>query len=239
MAPGLHSDWFATYHSVSKPEGSHLKRACCLIVALLPCLAYAQVRVVPSMAEQEEAAKPKPLVLTPKAPFDEAEARSALEPGTATIQGEVCSKYDGLVYPAENTAVWLFPRTAYLEEWVKLWKSRNKKKQYEGLPEQVWNIRIDSQTDGQGRFRITEVKPGKYLIIVTHSFNQGMERDVYTGSGYGNYGGRIDYYETQQYSIGREKSLFKQVDVEAEGKVYDVDVKGGNWGGLIPALTGC
>lgn len=191
------------------------------------------------MAEQDEAARPKPIALAPKSPFDEAQARSALERGTATIQGEVCSKYDGMVYPARNTDVWLFPRTAYLEEWVQLWKSRNKKKQYEGLPEQVWNIRIDSQTDENGRFRIPEIKPGKYLIMVTHAFNQGKSRDVYTGSGYGNYGGRVDYYETQQYSVEREKSLFKEVDVETEGKIYDVDVKGGNWSGLIPALTGC
>lgn len=207
-----------------------------LIASLITtvCAAHAQVRVVPSYEEQQRDSAPKPQVVQIGVPFDAEEARHALGPGNAVIGGDACSWYDNLMYRAVNTTIYLVPETNYARAWLSA-RERAKQmstKKLKVLPEtfsqEAFAIRIDTTTDEYGRFQFPDVKPGRYILIIRHNFNQPKYRDVLAGQTYGSYGTSAKHYRREDYTVLRDDTIIMQVEVKAENEKVKVQVLGGD-----------
>lgn len=103
-----------------------------------------------------------PQKIMPKTSFDEAAARKQLEPGNATINGKGCGFFDGRSVPAGDITVSLYPDNPYIREWIKL----GEKHRWYGVSmvDAAFDNRIDALTDEAGRFKFTNIKPGKYYV---------------------------------------------------------------------------
>jgi hypothetical protein len=155
------------------PSAMALAGAFLLALTLFrPAPAFGQARMEPGV----EAPQPIP----PASPFDPEAALEALGNGTSSIQGKACSYYDDRQFRAGFRPVYLLPVTSHLDEWLRLRKAR--KTPVAPLSEQVFSARIETLTDEEGRFRISHLKPGRYLILVPFSFDQAKTGSDYLGS---------------------------------------------------------
>lgn len=169
--------------------------------------------VEPEKAVKEaEKRKAKQVVTYPKQTFDSIQAKNALAIGKGKIQGEAFTRTKnnfgmkvGQKVLANKITVQLFPVTPYFEEYYKLWKDKSlnnpKRNRYVYMDNNAYRYRLEAVSNSSGEFTFPDMKPGKYYLwanmgyYTTHNYNR------YTGSGYGSYGGRVDYYEPAQYSV--------------------------------------
>ncbi len=135
----------------------------------------------------------------PKSVFNEAQAKEALKPGNVEIksvlvhcygQGIGCIKGSLAV---ENTGVWLYPYTEYLQEYLNMSKKLAYEKSHRtGLNDvkiivdpRLKSYVLSTKTDKYGRYSFKNIKPGKYYIesenVVGH---RTVVRHIYDASGY-------------------------------------------------------
>jgi hypothetical protein len=150
----------------------------------------------------------------PKSVFNEAQAKEALKPGNVEIksvlvhcygQGIGCIKGSLAV---ENTGVWLYPYTEYLQEYLNMsQKLAYQKSHYTGLDgvqiivdPRLKSYVLSTKTDKYGRFSFKNIKPGKYFMqsdgIVGH---QEVIQHRYDATGY-DIGGPVDVPANLGYS---------------------------------------
>ena len=201
-----------------------------------PAPAFGQARVESPAAETQP--------LQPASPFDPKAALEALGTGTSSIQGKACSYYDDQQFRAAFRPVYLLPVTSYLEEWLQLRKGR-KKTPVAPLSEQAFSARIETTTDEEGRFRISQLKPGRYLILIPFSFDQAKTGTDYLGSTT-NWNGpqqiRTNYYQQYDYEVARSDVLEEVVEISRDSQKVRVAVRNsGFWkkGGLLGKLLPC
>jgi len=170
-----------------------------------------------------------------KTPFDTTAAIHALAKGSSTIKGVAFTRpRTGFGYKAplanrifaNKVKILLFPVTPYLLEYLELKKKEKPKKlRYVYMDPGAWYYRLEAITNSRGAFTFPNLKPGKYYLEAILDWNTTGYYDAYSGSGYGSYGGRTDYYDRKYYNIAHYDKLTKFVDIEAEGQTLDVKLK--------------
>lgn len=197
-----------------------------------------QVRVSPTPNPN-----PKFKTLQPAQTFDAAAAKKALDKGSATIKGKVCTwKSTGLldtgqVFAAPNVKVSLFPMTAYFEEWYKLREEKEGKNTQVVMSPEAYKYRVDTETNEKSEYQFTDMKPGKYYLLTYHSFTIYTSGQVYAGTVYGS-GGSADVYQNKTYANGKTKRISEIVEVTAENEIKKVNLI--SKGGLFQyKLVGC
>lgn len=166
-------------------------------------------------------------------PYDKTAAMAALSRGRATVEGVACVYHGSRYFLAPNVRVYLYPATPFFNELFTLWAKGYRTDE----PDAVHGARIYTQTDGQGRFRFTDIRPGKYHLYMYMKFNQAAERDVYAG--YSNTGyGVVEHYQRQQYTIPRADNVYGDIEVKTDGSTVRTELLGGN-NGLFNRLSGC
>lgn len=172
----------------------------------------------------------------PKTKFDSLQAKSAIAYGETTVKGIAFTKPKTMygykaplaerIY-ANHITVELFPLTPYFQEWYNLKdKEENlKKNKIVFMDNSAYRYRITCETNSKGEFSFPKMKPGKYIIIGTLPWTNTKSYDQYTGSGYGNYGGRTDYYERQYYTTTHSDFLMQIIEVKSGEKELKVKLK--------------
>lgn len=153
------------------------------------------------------------LSVPPDAPFDPAEAKELLKPGSGGIKGVAYTRtkngfgITGTKTSIAREAIYLLPFTKHLAEWHRQNSKliKNKKKKYV-LSDECLEYYIKSVTDEYGRFEFKNLKPGKYLL-------------------------QTKYYLTHYYDgvdVGtKEYFMNKVVEIKSENEI--VEVKFANW----------
>lgn len=190
--------------------------AACAALAVLATVstlpAAAQVRTSPGLDQQ-----PQQRLLLVNAVFDPAEAKAALDPGTATIRGLSCSYHDGGMYRPDYRAVYLLPLTPYLQEWLDLRKKARRNEVVAPLLQSAFEMRVETETDDKGRFQFTRMRPGRYYLFMQFDFARAVSGQVYAGTSYGAYGS-VDHYSQQTSAVGESDTLERIVEVERDGQ---------------------
>lgn len=186
-----------------------------------------QVRVSPTPNPN-----PKFKALQPAQKFDAQLAKKALERGTSTIKGAVCSWSNGQVYWGTNVKVTLYPMTPYFEEWYNLREAKEDKNTAVLVSEEAVKYRIDTQTNGRAEFQFTEMKPGKYYIVALNEFTEYSSGSVYAGTARGSDGSSANIYRNQTYAADKKKRIEKIVAIDGEQQIEKVLLKSG-FAGLI------
>lgn len=202
----------------------------------LAFLAAFSVTFANAQYKQEEYQKYPEQNIFPKTKFDSLQAKSAIAYGETTVKGVAFTKPKtsyGYKAPlaeriyANHITVELFPLTPYLQEWYNLKdKEENlKKNKIVFMDNSAYRYRITCETNSKGEFSFPKMKPGKYVIIGTLPWTNTQSYDQYTGSGYGNYGDRTDYYERQYYTTTHSDFLKQIIEVKAGEKEVKVKLK--------------
>jgi len=166
-------------------------------------------------------------ILKPSATFDLASAKSALEPGNATITGTACTRHSveggGGMYLAANKKVLLFPDTPYLEEFLKLMRhAKAGRDQVYGDP-QFFATRLEGMTNSKGQFRFAQMKPGKYYLFT--QMTTAVD-GTHMGGGVDASGPVIVHYTTfEDFSVNYDDVMDKFVTVE-DGQTVDITLTG-------------
>ncbi|PWS33207.1 peptidase associated/transthyretin-like domain-containing protein [Pedobacter paludis] len=177
--------------------------------------------------EPNEFKSPVELIF-PNQKFDSSAAKDALAKGTATLTGILGQdKPSGLGESFKK--IYLFPATPYFKEWYDL-----KKKGAQVKKGKIKIAAIDStaarysywcQTNIEGKFTFPNLKPGKYIMLVTLDRVASRTSDKYQGSAYDNYGGQADYYSTQTHNTFYKEDFMKEVEIPASENVVTVKWK--------------
>lgn len=173
--------------------------------------------------------------LMPQTSFDVAAAKSALAPGKATIKGVAFTKpktkfgYKAPFAPriyASKIKILLFPVTPYLLEYLELRKQVNYKKlKFAYMSNEAWHYHYYAITNSVGEFTFPNLKPGKYYIEGLLNWTSTASYGQYSGSGYDNYGGRTDFYDTKYYNVEHADLLNTIVEIKDGNEVLDVKLK--------------
>jgi hypothetical protein len=194
------------------------------------------LNLVNAQYKQAEYEKYPEQKIFPKGKFDSLQAKSALSFGTTTVKGVAFTKPKTMygykaplaqrIY-ANHITVELFPLTPYFEEWYNLKdKEENlKKNKIVYMDNSAYRYRVTCETNAKGEFTFPKMKPGKYIIIGTLPWNDTKSYDQYTGSGYGNYGDRTDYYERQYYTTTHSDFLMQIIEVKPDETEVKVKLK--------------
>lgn len=166
-------------------------------------------------------------------PYDKAAAMAALTRGRATVEGVACVYHGNTLFKAPNVKVLLYPATPFFDELFALWGKNYRTDE----PQAVHATSLNTQTDGKGRFRFTDIRPGKYHLYMYMQFKQIAERDVYAGYSDTPYGS-VDHYERQEYLIPRADHVYGDVEVKTDGSIVKTELRGGN-SGLFNRMSGC
>lgn len=168
----------------------------------------------------------------PQVPFDSVQAKNMLAYGTSSIEGVAFTRVKngygmkiGKKMLAINSVVTLFPVTPYFEEWYRLRSKSENKKTSVYMSEQAFNYRITVTTDEYGRFKFDRMKPGKYFLQSFASYTKSGTTPVYRGSGYGSYGGRVDYYDYQNYTNSYSDRIEEFVEVTRDAQAIEIKLK--------------
>ncbi|HMP92280.1 MAG TPA: hypothetical protein PKD90_05370 [Phnomibacter sp.] len=175
----------------------------------------------------------QPTIHYPAVAFDSLQAKTALALGKGKITGVAFTKTRtqfgykaplGSKIKAYKMLVMLFPVTPYLQEFLDLRdKKENLKKQvYVYMSNDAYRYRLEAITNSEGEFTFPDMKPGRYFLTAVLNYNTTHNTSTYTGSGYTNYGGQIDYYKHGTYTKGHSERLEKFVEVKADGEVVEV-----------------
>lgn len=188
-----------------------------------------------------EPATVEPRTVQPASPFDPQEALDALGTGASSIHGTACSYYNDRQYRASFRPVYLLPITSHLGEWLQLRKAR-RKAPLAPLSDEVFSTRIETMTDGDGRFLVPGLKPGRYLILVPFSFGQTKTGTGYLGSTMAGNGMRTHHYQQYDYTVARSDMLEEIVEIPKDHQNVRVSIRNrGFWrkGGLLGKMLPC
>lgn len=115
-------------------------------------------------------------IVYPKASFVAVAAKSALEYGNSTITGVAWFaprngygiKNSSKMQMAKNVQVDLFPLTPYIDEWYDLMRKPSwGAKKVIKMSDEVYAIKVYANTDADGNFSFSRIKPGKYLLTTS------------------------------------------------------------------------
>lgn len=187
--------------------------ACAVFVGSWSNDTRSQVRYSPTPVDPADQER----VILPKTQFDKAAALRALEKGTATIVGTACWRVPYLGSRAENVPILLLPVTPHLEELIRLRKKARRGEVVLQSPE-VLETSIATVADDKGRFRFTELKPGRYYLYAAFGFTRASTRNVYRGTAYGG-NTAVDLYSPETVHYGGGGEIEKVVQVKKEGEV--------------------
>lgn len=186
--------------------------------------------------KEEQKRKASEVVTYPKLKFDSLEAKKALALGKGRITGVAFTRLKngygmkvGSKILANKITIQLFPVTPYFEEYYSLWKDKSKnnpkKNKFVYMDKTAYRYRLEAVSNSSGEFTFPDMKPGKYYLWSTLGYTRNFNYNRYTGSGYGNYGGRVDYYEPASYSKGYEDFIELFVEVKSDGEIVEVKLK--------------
>lgn len=175
-------------------------------------------------------------VYFPQVFFDKNEAIKQLEIGTSTIKGVAFTRQDrGNMYAkkqlANKTLVFLFPMTDYMEEWLKLYKSKGDMPNTNiVMSEESFKYHLEVLTDEYGNFTFPKMKPGKYYIMCDIDFVGTGSYSVETGrtnyyNGYGFYMGSTPIYQSYFYNFDARNRESREIDIEENGQLIEVKLK--------------
>lgn len=159
-------------------------------------------------------------VLFPQAEFDANLAANALQPGTSTLIGRACAYYNGLKFDANYVRVMLYPVTPYFEKWYQLREKKEDKSTNVFINREASKYAISTQTNGDGKFVFSRLKPGKYFVQMLFNFQQIKTSRIYEGSDYD-----TDYYSLRDYYVPRESRLEKFIEIKKDGDTEKVTLK--------------
>lgn len=175
--------------------------------------------------------------LFPPAEFDANLAANAFQQGNSTLIGRACASVkNGLWglggterFKATNVRVVLFPATPYLEKWYQLREKKEDKKTGVFINREAQRYAMMTQTNSNGEFVFSRLKPGKYFIQIIFNFTQVKSKRIYTGS---TQDGNVvtDWYDDRDFYIDRKTRLEKFVEIKNDGSSEKVMVKNGLWG---------
>ncbi|MDO5608393.1 MAG: carboxypeptidase-like regulatory domain-containing protein [Capnocytophaga sp.] len=204
------------------------------IIALAFCTLQLHAQYVEP--EKSEKLKAQSKITYPSTPFDSVATRNALALGKSTLKGVAFTRLKngygiktGNKIKGNKITVVLFPVTPYFEEYYKLWKDKKynnpKKNRFVYMDEKAYILRLEAITNSDGEFTFPEMLPGKYYIYATLGYTKTKSYNRYTGSGYGSYGGRVDYYQPTLYSENFSDLLEKFIEIKKNGEVVDVKLR--------------
>jgi len=202
---------------------TQLKKSFYLLLISLLLVITAKAQYV----EPNEFKSPVELIF-PNQKFDSIVAKNALAKGTTTLAGILGQdKPNGLGESFKK--IYLFPATPYFKEWYDL-----KKKGAQVKKGKIKIAAIDStaacysywcQTNIEGKFTFPNLKPGKYIMLVTLDRVASRTSDKYEGSAYDNYGGQANYYATQTHNTFYKEDFMKEVEIPANENVVTLKWK--------------
>ena len=170
-----------------------------------------------------------PLATKITVPFNEQQAKAALETGPTNIKGVLYHKLIrggrqsggdpiialGSPVYLKNVNVFLYPVTDHLLEYVRLDNENRKRKGFFSKDKQVREFITDpsfskysivSKTDANGRYFFNSLKPGRYYVVAQNQdiFTTGTER-VSAGtsniSDVWGYIGTVQHYKNQDFRV--------------------------------------
>lgn len=175
--------------------------------------------------------------LFPQAFFDKKLAEEMLGFGTSTIEGVASTKQKNgygfkaplakKQYAPKGTVVTLFPLTPYFEEFLKLRRQKENKKNTVHISEEAFKYRVEKTTDEYGRFSFIKMKPGKYYIesIVNFTAKGSYRQQTGTINTY-NSGGYVlastPHYETFIYNYDAANRESKIVEIKSDGEILEI-----------------
>ncbi len=180
-------------------------------------------------------------------PFDEAQAKAAMELGNTTIKGVLYHKVSSggknagsdapfSIAPAKhlrNVNVYLYPVTAHLLELNRLEKENKnrfspfaKDKQLKNfIPDsRIFNYALNTKTDDHGRYFFKSLKPGRYYILAENqNITSGGSETVPDGvgvvsNGWGVPVGTVQHYRNQNFNVSTVVEYEEFVEVKAGQK---------------------
>lgn len=169
--------------------------------------------------------------LFPKAVFDVAQTKAALQEGKSTIKGVAFVRpvsgtgFTKKVF-ANKVKIILYPLTPYFEEYLSLRKKANAKKlQFAYISPECYAIKLIAITNSTGEFTFPNLKPGKYYLEAMMPWVKSGVYDQYTGSGYDDFG-RIDFYSPAYYSNNHYTFLQSTLEIKNDGDVVKATLRG-------------
>lgn len=201
---------------------------------LLPFLIIFSFLSTSTKAQYVQPERDDTIRLKPKTPFDTLAAKRALARGTGTIKGVAYTRAidhglglkTGKKIYANRITITLFPVTPYLTEYLNLRKQENPKKlKFAYVSPAFTRYRLTAVTNSVGEFTFPEMLPGKYFLMGDLPWYETGTYNKYTGSGYGSYGGQVDYYQRSNYRNDYNESLEKFVEIKSDGQVVEVKLK--------------
>lgn len=176
-------------------------------------------------------ARPGRKTVSPVTSFDAGAAKASLEPGSATIKGVVMLKAQKQSTHIKQD-VYLFPATAYFEEFLNL-KKKNKKKKVITSEAFIAAKRAARIDDENGNFIFTNVKPGKYFLYTELYLLGSKSGGVRVGNQqwgvYNNAGNRVGgyttpIYENKTWMTSKINILSKEVNVNESQQTVKVEL---------------
>ncbi len=175
--------------------------------------------------------------LYPQVFFDKKLAASMLAPGKSTIEGVAFTKQKDKYgmkpiggvkhFAPKGTVIMLFPITPYFEEFYKTRKKYENKNTNVFMSEDAFAHRREALTDEYGRFKFSNVKPGKYYIetIVNFTATGSYKEQTGTSTSY-NYFGQALYsnpiYQTFFYNYASANRESKFVEIKSDGQLLEI-----------------
>lgn len=176
-------------------------------------------------------------------PFDEKQAKAAMQKGDATIKGVLYHKVNSFGKYAgndptitmspptflPNVKVWLYPATAHLTEYLRLEqenrsnrvKSKNAQLKQFVLDERVFNYMLATQTDASGLYFFKNVKSGRYYVMAqSQNITSAGSEAVLDGMAvtYNRFGipiGSIPEYRNQDFRVKTPVDYGEFVEVKS------------------------
>lgn len=157
--------------------------------------------------------------------------------GSSTIEGRADTKQKNTYglnaeanakhYAPKGTVVTLFPITPYFEEFLKLRKQKENKKNTVYLSEEAFKYRLETTTDENGRFKFEKLKPGKYYIecMVTFDATGAYTEKTGTSTTYNANGQALStspIYDKFFYNYDSANRETKIVEIKEEGQVLEI-----------------
>jgi hypothetical protein len=179
-------------------------------------------------------------------PFDEKQAKAAMQKGDATIKGVLYHKVNSYGKNAgndptitmspptflPNVKVWLLPATDHLAEYLRLEKenqnnrarSKNVQLKHYILDERVFNYMQTTQTDASGRYFFKNVKSGRYYVlaqnqnIISSGSETVLEGMTTTYNRFGIPIGSIPEYRNQDFRVKTPIEYGEYVEIKSGQK---------------------
>lgn len=175
--------------------------------------------------------------LRPKSTFDAAAARRALEEGSGTIEGVACTVHAGVRTRAFGMPIALFPVTPYLHEFLELSRSAKEGRDQLDIDPAFFQHVLVGETNDNGAFRFSRLKPGRYYLTMTAGASIQRERDVVVGTYTNAYGSRTNITRKQPYVTHFGGVIYEFVEITQPGQTVRTTLA--NRGSLTGWKAGC